>query len=484
MQSTYQESLVQNQSLAEQNQKLTDQVQGLVEQNRKLTEENKQLKARIRELEATVAMLLERLGINSKNSSKPPSSDMKPSSKGGAKRVKKKRAKGFFRQRLPKEEVNDTISCELEACPHCQSKDLVKRGKPAIFQTIEIKKSPLWVTDYERQRYYCKKCKRKSHAHLPKGVGADCFGPRLRAAMGMLTGVFHISRRRTAELLDTLLGLKISVGSISMNEERVSKALDGTYKEIQDTARDRPVAKHADETGWRLQGQRYWVWLLTTEKEAYFRLDQSRSKEAASKLLGSCKGSLVTDRLASYNVFKGSRQYCLAHALREATCMSERAGIDGEIGEDLRDDIFWTLKAHREYREGCLSRSAWRQRLRRYEKGMEETLLFGAAAGKVGKTVSTCRSLLKDFSRLWTFAYSKGMEPTNNLAERDLRRLVIWRKISFGSQSDRGCRFVERIMSVSTTLRKRGHNAFDFIYQAMQAQLGLAPIPILPEPGH
>ncbi len=111
--------------------------------------------------------------------------------------------------------------------------------------------------------------------------------------------------------------------------------------------------------------------------------------------------------------------------------------------------------------------------------GFEVLLGVGAAAANVtSKTRNTCSNLLKDFSNMWTFLKHEGVEPTNNLGERDLRHGVLWRKISFGNQSESGKIFVQRMLTVVMTMKKQAQNALDYIVKCFQAHKTGREIPI------
>lgn len=145
----------------------------------------------------------------------------------------------------------------------------------------------------------------------------------------------------------------------------------------------------------------------------------------------------------------------------------EREGPDKSIGAAIENELRLSCKIHREYREGKIALTQRNGRLgfrkRRVKYCLEDGLANGSDA-----LAKICEALLEDFDKLWTFTRVSGMEPTNNMAERDLRKLVIWRRKSYGTRSDRGKKFVERVTTVAQTIRKHGGNVLHFVQQAIE----------------
>jgi transposase len=181
----------------------------------------------------------------------------------------------------------------------------------------------------------------------------------------------------------------------------------------------------------------------------------------------------VTDRYKLH-------QYCLAHIIRDFRRYAERDGPDSKIGEALAREFGRVCGIHKDYREGAISLEQRNMRIG-YRKRQVEFWLDDGFANGSDKLSGLCKKLLDDFDKLWTFTRVNGMEPTNNLAERDLRKLVIWRKKSSGTRSDRGQRFVERITSVVETVRRHGQNTLRFIQDAVANFFEGKPAPYICE---
>jgi transposase len=415
-----------------------------------------------------IAKLRERLNLNSNNSSKPPSTDQKANTSSKLPKERKKR-KGISRAAFPPDRVDKHIECARKNCPYCGSASIQPSNLlPEILQQVELPNVRAIVTEYLLLKYHCKSCGENSKAELPEGIPHSSFGPKLMALMSTLTGVFHLAKREAIQLIKDIYDIDIGLGSVSNIEERVSNALDLVCQKIHNFVIESSFCKHFDETGWRDCGKRHFVWLASCEHAAYYMIDRSRSAEAFRKLLGRDPQDLtaVTDRYAVYNVIK-RHQYCLAHLIREFRKYSERDGPDKRIGKALYKWLSKACQIHRDYREGKITLCRRNARLKNCKGKVEEWLFDGMANGSE-KLYKLCENLLDNFENIWMFTKIAGMEPTNNLGERDMRKLVIWRKKSYGTRSNRGKKFVERITTVAQTLKRQGKNVLNFIEETLK----------------
>jgi len=206
----------------------------------------------------------------------------------------------------------------------------------------------------------------------------------------------------------------------------------------------------------------------------------SRSAATAKELLGEAfAGILVSDRYSAYTwVDALRRQLCWAHLLRDFTKISERSGAPGQVGEQLLELAKRMFRYWHKVRDGTLSRESFVQGMALIQDAVEAALQRGISCGD-SKTANTCKQLLKVKVALWTFVHNPGVEPTNNLAERTLRSFVIWRKTSFGTQSNRGSLYMERVMTVVGSCKLQGRNILEFLTQAVLAQVGNGTQPSL-----
>ncbi len=416
-----------------------------------------------------ISALEERLDKNSKNSSKPPSSDQKANSSKKEKKKRKHRNQGFCRKIFPPDEVDNVIVCSLEVCPLCGSAGLTDLAEPLILQQVDLPEVKPTVTQFNCSKYCCDNCSKSSFAGLPEGVVNSAFGPRLMALLASLTGVFHLSKREAIQLVKDLYGVDVSEGSVINIEERVSHALKETYERIHAHVMQSVFTKHFDETSWRNCGKNHYVWVASTFDASCLKISLRRSREAFSNFVkGLNHAPVVTDRYIVYEHLDNPHQYCLAHLIREFNKYAARDGPDGKIGKALESELREICKNHRDFRNGVISKRSCSARLRHQKNRLENHMFDGFAFGSEDLS-KLCWRLLNDFSKLWVFSKFEGTEPTNNLAERDLRRIVLWRKKSYGTRSERGQRFVERISSVTQTLKRSGKNVFSYIQSAIKA---------------
>jgi len=457
--------------------------------------------ARIAELEAKIALLeaenatlraenadlRARLGQNSQNSSKPPSSDPPgvsrvPKGPTGRSRGGQPGHKAHQRERLPADRVVPVLPA------HCHRCHRPLRGldpAPRVHQVIELPETRPGVTDYELHELTCE-CGALTRATLPPGVPQGAFGPRLMAAAALCTGRYRMSKRMAQEFLRDLFGIEVALGSVSKMEQSVSAAIAAPVEEARAAVREQDVA-HQDETGWYEgpdQGRkaRAWLWVTVTALITVFRIARSRGAQVTKEMLGEdFRGFLVVDRWSAYRwVARGRRQLCGAHLTRDFCWFAERGGAGGKIGLQLLGRAESMFQWWHRIRDGTLTRRTFQCRMKRVERSVGRLLRRAAVCGDA-KIEGMAKEILTHEPALWTFVYAEGVEPTNNRAERALRNAVIWRKISFGTDSDRGSRYVERILTVIATLKQQRRHLLGFLTAACEASLdGRQPPSLLP----
>jgi len=431
---------------------------------------NAALTEQVAALTAQVERLTEELGRTSRNSNLPPSSDppgrgTKPrkSKKGKRKRGGQPGHKGSRRELLPTDEADDVVPLFPDACESCWRPLLQTRDPRAKrYQVTELLPITPHTTEFQRHAVRC------GCGYVTRRPFRDCeipaspFGPRLMGVVALLTGVYHLSRRKAARLLSDRVGVRISMGAIRAVDARVSTALAPAVAEARARVDDAPI-KHTDGTSWRKAGAPMAVWTIATAAATVFAVVTDSTRATLRALLGKQRGILVSDRAKALQFWAmDRRQICWAHLLRKFVSFSERDGPAGRIGRELVAYAglvfhYWTAHQARE-----LPRAAFRAWMRPVRVHMEATLERAARANIRGLSGS-CADILAHRDALWTYVDRVGVEPTNNHAERELRGLVLWRKRSFGTQSERGDRFVERIMTVAHTARKQGVNALAFL---------------------
>jgi transposase len=259
---------------------------------------------RLAKLEARVIDLENRLKLNSTNSSKPPSSDpigMKrkpPASPSGKKRGGQPGHRKAFRALVPPEKIRETTHCKPTACRRCGHELCGDDPAPLIHQVAELPKIEPIVDEYRLHRLTCPGCGETTCAALPPGVTTGCFGPYLQAVLAMLAGAYRLSKRQVQQLVSDLFTLSISTGMVSKLERQSAIALEAPYNELATSVHE-SEAVNIDETSWRENRRKAWLWATVTGLCTVFTIAKSRSGEIAAALLGSKDDQVVgSDRLA------------------------------------------------------------------------------------------------------------------------------------------------------------------------------------------
>jgi transposase len=258
----------------------------------------------------------------------------------------------------------------------------------------------------------------------------------------------------------------------------VSDAVAPLVAEAWKRVEDAPV-KHTDGTTWLKAGMVLALWTIASTAATVFKIVADGSRATLAPLYGALRGILVSDRAAALSFWAMERrQICWAHLLRKYVSFSERAGPAGELGRQLLDYTGLLFDYWHDYKAGTLDRAmflAWMAPVRT----QVEAVLERAAASGIDRLAGSCANILVHRAALWTFVDTDGVEPTNNHAERELRAFVLWRKRCFGTQSERGNRFAERLMTVAHTARKQRKDVLAFLTACCQAQLDSTRAPSL-----
>jgi len=412
-------------------------------------------------LEKRVEKLEVQSNKNSRNSSKPPSSDP-PFAKQKRKQKKSKRAKGGQKGHEPHQqqilEPTEKHWLMPERCT-CGHSDFSQQTMQPFYvhQNIELPKIKMDIRHFILQQCDCPSCGKKVKAKLPSEVSCG-YGPRFSAFIGELSGSKAMSRNDVKQLCESVLDISIATGTIQKIIDRTSQALCPVYEKISRVARS-SWCNYIDETSWFTQNDLHWLWAMVNERVAFYRIDAHRSKEAFEKLIQDWQGILVSDSYALYCKWV-QRQTCLAHLIRKAEALAERKKADlRRFGEII---------------------AAWLRQLIHFAKEPPDPkqwsdfythLLFTLSMWEADKTDAgrLARQLIREIDNLWVFLDHEGLEPTNNRAERALRFGVLWRKRSLGTQSEKGNRWVERILSFKETCRLKAKTTFPLLVDCIKS---------------
>jgi transposase len=443
------------------------------------------LEQQIAELKQQVQELKARLDQNSTNSSRPPSTDpigvkrKPPTPPSKKRRGGQKGHPRRTRELVPPERVTSVTECKPTECRRCGHALNGEDAEPRRHQVAELPPIEPEVHEYRLHRLCCPHCKTVTCGALPDGVPRTSFGPRLHAALSVLTGAYRLSKRQVVQLGSDLLGLTISVGMVSKLEGITAEVLEEPVAELAEVVKTAEAA-NIDETGWREANLKAWLWVVVTSAGILFRIVRSRAGAVARDLLGEePKPIVISDRFPGYEWIKlESRQVCWAHLRRDFQAMIDRDAGGADVGRQL----LWQSNKLFEYwhkiRDGTIQRSTFLQYMAWLRPMVRSSLQRGSECACT-KTAATCSELLRLWDCLWTFTRVAGVEPTNNAAERALRHAVIWRRISGGTDSEGGSRFVERMLSVVATCRQQKRNVLEYLTQCHRARLFGLGVPTL-----
>jgi len=323
-------------------------------------------------------------------------------------------------------------------------------------QVIELPPITMEVTHWVLHQGWCQVCGRWSQAHVP-AEHTSGYGPRFSALMGELAGTYGNGRRMVQTFCASVLQVPISLGAIQKVLNRVTQAIDPYYMAIATQARQSSV-NYIDETSWFCMHTLHWLWVMASERVAFYMIHPRRSKEAFAALIEDWAGLLVSDGYGVYQSWVQARQTCLAHLIRTARSLAERQNAE------LAACGAWVLA---ELQRLCHMATApptggeWRAWYARLCRWIDQ---YHDRADEAGRFA---RRLLREMDSLWVFLAQHGVEPTNNRAERALRCGVLWRKRSLGTASEKGNRWVERILSLRETCRLHARATYTVLVEAM-----------------
>jgi transposase len=447
------------------------------------------LRRRVAELEARLRELEARLGQNASNSSLPPSANPPDAPKPVLKQPTGRKPGGqpghtaHLRERLPPERLTEpTVRYIPDLCEVCQE-DLPYAPadddpEPRWHQVVELPALPVQVTEYQAHGRTCPNCGHLNWAKIPDAIRDHICGPRLSATLSFLSGVLHASKRGIEQFVETVCGVPIALGTVSNLEAEMSDALAAAHAEAQQAVQAAP-AKNVDETGWKQAGKKRWLWGAATALVACFVIAPTRGALGLAALLGEkIKGIISSDRFSVYGQLKlGLRQLCWAHLKRDFQKLVDRGGRGKEYGE-LGLLAVKILFCEWHLFRGGGTRKAMQWELEALREWVRTWLAEGARC-RDAAAAALCGNLLEVEPALWTFLDKQGVEPTNNHIERLLRPGVLWRKNAFGCHSEGGCRFVERILTVTQTLRLQRREVLEFLYQSLLNHRSGRPAPSL-----
>lgn len=461
----------------------------------RLREHNAQLQARVAELEAENSRLVSQLSAarkDSRNSSKPPSSDIvKPR---GQRRQQKSRRriggqKGHPRHQrpvFPPDQIDRRIPHRLRHCPI----DATHRISPAegsehqrVLQQVELLKKPFRVFEHTAYSIWCHDCGCYHQAPLPADLlKAGLFGPRLTSLAAYLKGRIHASYSGIRDFYQDVFGLQVSRGYVAKLLRKASQAFGPPHGELLELL-PRQTHLNVDETGHKENRQRYWIWCFRAASFVVFKIDPSRGTEVLMRILGEeFQGLLGCDYYAAYRKYARQCsvlvQFCLAHLIRDVKYLCEFP--DRQVrgyGQGLLEGLqalFGTL-----HRKDQLSAPAFEAELDKVHAQIWRAAI-PASGGPIHRLVwNMAERFAKHGDAYFQFITHPDIDPTNNVAEQAMRFVVIDRHVTQGTRSARGREICERLWTVMATCALQKRSSFQWICAAITAYFKGRPAPSL-----
>jgi transposase len=470
---------------------LQKQVAAQVPQLLAQVEQIPQQVAQITQLQAQVTELQRRLDQNSQNSSKPPSADppwtrppKTPKAASGKKQGGQPGHERHSRELIPTSEADHVQEWWPLLCEKCKgplrSSDQI--GTAQRHQVWEIERRPAQVTEHQFFGCECSGCGHLTQHPHPQAVPLGNFGPVLIATVATLHGRYRITTREVSEIASDLWQVELSLGAVADACHKASLALEPSYTQAQTLAQNSRQA-NVDETSWNTEGARGWLWVAACSMVVVFMVAARRSRDSFHALLGSTyQGIVNSDRYNAYYGLEASQhQLCWAHLIRNLKGIAARAGpceVWAKQCLEITKSLFEVWSTFQLVPETEATRAALVEQVEPIRAAFKAQLKAGLDHSEA-KVVTFSREVSKLEARLWVFVNVPGIEPTNNAAERALRPAVIWRKTSFGTQSENGQRFVERMLTVEATCQLQGRNFLDFLAASLAATWYKQPMPTL-----
>lgn len=349
-------------------------------------------------------------------------------------------------------------------------------------QVHEIPPPRIDLTEYRLYSGKCTQCREAVKAQKPSDIPQGIMGPNLMSYIAILAGQYHLSVRKIRSLLQEQFGTTFSVGAISEAQSRIASMLTPLHQAIKTNIQSAPLV-HVDETSHSRNDEERlrWCWLVASDDLVYEKNLYSRSTHSAKTVLDSdyC-GIVVSDQYSGYNwLSQDKHQLCWSHVIRNLQQIADYSGkgYTAKIGQRLVLLSKLVFRTRHRWEAGKIDDVLYLARLSRLRCRFEQWLEKGAIQIPIQRNQGRCRKPKEHSQSLWLFLTNSKIPLTNNEAERRLRSFVIQRKISYGTTSDAGDKFRDRVHSLIETCKNRQKSSLETLTRIVTAVISQQPYP-------
>lgn len=420
----------------------------LAKENAELKKENKDLKEK---LEDTLEQLDHEVDIKEKYRGMLFKSATKESAKGKATGERRKRGGQIGHigtSRVKPTRIDHEKEVYLRACPHCQT-ELQKSNNfyERIVEDIQLYSKTI-ITKYRIQRQWCAHCQKEVHGVAQGTIENSPFGVNILMWILVQKYRLRLPLESISASVEIQYGLKIKEGAIQKILHNLKGKFGQKYEDLIEEIRKNNI-KHADETGWRIQGQNAWCWMFSSPASIVYTIEETRGKGVPEKMFGSSPpGVLIRDDYAAYKKLHLPQQSCWSHLLRNSREKAEREDSSKEM-RDLHvalKTMFGELSEIVRQKMSAKKRKEMHQMYKKKVKAIIDAEYVARDAQEIQTRITNQNT------NLITAILYPGVPLTNNEAERNIRKMVVTRKISGGSRSDKGAATHAVNMSIIQTL--------------------------------
>ena len=376
------------------------------------------------------------------------------------------------------ERIDDHQTHRLKHCPGCGGPlQRCDRKRTRTIEDIPEQIQPV-VTEHTIYRDYCPKCKKHVEPVVSDALPRATIGHHLIALTAWLHYGLGVTIDQIIDILSFHLQTKLTPGGLLNAWQRLAEILLAWYEQIAEEAKNSAYL-HADETGWRVNGKRCWLWCFANDRNCYYMIEYCRGSPVVQKFFTEeFDGVLITDFWAAYDsVEAADRQKCLPHLLRELEKV--------DLRNDSADWRAFAKKLRRLLRDGIRLRKRPDFAPGKFQSRVDRLNARLAKLAAEDPVNADARRLTKRLRRygeyIFTFLDYSYVPHDNNFGERQIRPAVILRKNSQSNRSDQGAATQGVLMSVYRTLRLRGLNPTKTIADALMTYLTTGQLPQLPE---